>query len=125
MVIDAGSSIAAIRAVEPWTIPLPGGGLLYRFRPEQAWAGIHRGAQVRTPRGFRWVLTSVTPLYALVWCAVWAMPYSPAVLAVAGVPAGDVPWRWGARLLLLVLLGVVCFAVYKACRPGAAPGGDT
>ena len=98
---------------------------VWLFRPGHAWAEIHRGAQVRIPRCFLWVLTYVTPLYLLVLFAVWAVQYSPAVFATEGVPPGDVPWRWGARLLLMILLGVMCFAVHKAFRPGAAPGGDT
>jgi NSS family neurotransmitter:Na+ symporter len=94
------------------------------FKPEQAWQEIHRGAQVRIPRFFLWVLTYVTPLYLLVLFAVWTIQYSPAVLAMEGVPPGDVPWRWGARLLLLVFFGIMCFAVHKAFRPGAVRGGD-
>jgi NSS family neurotransmitter:Na+ symporter len=98
---------------------------VWLFRPEHAWAEIHRGAQVRIPRFFLWVLTYITPLYLLVLFAVWAMQYSPAVFAMEGVPPGDIPWRWGARLLLITLLGIICFAVHKAFRPGVAPGGDT
>ncbi len=66
----------------------------------------------------------VTPLYLLVLFAVWAMQYSPTVLSMEGVPPGDVPWRWGVRLLLMVFLGIMCFAVHKAFRPGAAQGGE-
>jgi SNF family Na+-dependent transporter len=97
---------------------------VWLFRPEHAWEEIHRGAQVRMPRFFLWVLTYVTPLYLLVLFAVRAIQYSPAVFSMEGVSPNDVPWRWGARLLLLVFLGIICFAVHKAFRPGGAQGGD-
>jgi neurotransmitter:Na+ symporter, NSS family len=97
---------------------------VWLFRPQRAWEEIHRGAQVRIPRFFLRVLTYVTPLYLLVLFAVWTIQYSPAVLAMEGVPPGDIPWRWGARVLLLVFFGIMCFAVHKAFRPGAARGGD-
>jgi hypothetical protein len=97
---------------------------VWLFRPGRAWEEIHRGTQVRIPRFFLWVLTYVTPLYLLVLFAVWAMQYSLAVFAMEDVPPGDVPWRWGARLLLMILLGLMCFAVHKAFRAGAAQGGD-
>jgi hypothetical protein len=96
---------------------------VWLFRPEQAWEEIHRGAQVRVPRFFRWILTYVTPLYLLVLFGVWAIQYSPTAFAMEGVPPDEVLWRWGARLLLLVSFGIICFAVRQACRSGVASGG--
>jgi NSS family neurotransmitter:Na+ symporter len=97
---------------------------IWLFKPANAWQEIHRGAQVRIPRVFLGVLTYVTPVYLLVLFAVWAIQDSPAMFSMEGVPPGDVPWRWGARLLLIVFLGIMCFAVHKAFKPGAARGGD-
>jgi len=93
------------------------------FRPEQAWEEIHRGAQVRVPQFFRWILTYVTPLYLLVLFGVWAIQYSPTAFAMEGVPPDEIPWRWGARLLLLGSFGIICFAVRQAFRSGVASGG--
>ncbi len=53
---------------------------VWLFRPERDWEEIHRGAQVRIPRLFLWVLTYVTPLYLLMLFAVCAVQYSPPCL---------------------------------------------
>ena len=96
---------------------------VWLFRPERAWQEIHRGAQVQIPRVFLWLLTYVTPLYLLVLCLAWAVQYSPAVFSMAGVSPEDVPWRWGARLLLVGFLGMICAAVHHGWKLQAAQGG--
>jgi NSS family neurotransmitter:Na+ symporter len=96
---------------------------VWLFRPERAWQEIHRGAKVRIPRVFLWLPTYVTPLYLLGLCLAWAIQYSPAVFSMAGVSPEDVPWRWGARLLLVGFLGMMCVAVHHAWKLRGAQGG--
>jgi SNF family Na+-dependent transporter len=87
---------------------------IWCFKPENAWAEIHKGAQAKAPRFFLWVLKFVTPLFLLVLFLVWAIQQGPAVIAMKGVPPEDVPWRWAVRLLIVAFAGGLMWAVYRA-----------
>jgi len=95
---------------------------VWLFKPENAWREIHRGAQVRIPRIFLWVLKYVTPLYLFGICVAWSVQHSPAVLAMEGVAPQDVRWRWAARLVLVACLGLLVFAVHRAWKVRRAEG---
>ena len=92
------------------------------FTPEQAWHEIHRGAQVRIPRVFLWMLKYVTPLYLIGIFLAWSIQHSPAVLTMQGVAPEDVPWRWAARFVLLACLGLLVCAVHIAWKRRKAAG---
>lgn len=95
---------------------------IWIFKPKNAWQEIHKGAQARIPRFFLWVLKYVTPTYLLILFLVWAIQQGPAVLTMEGVAPQDVPWRWTARILLVVFIGGVAFVVHRAFRNGKQKG---
>ena len=37
---------------------------MWIFKPENAWASIHEGADLKLPRLFKWVMTFITPVYS-------------------------------------------------------------
>jgi hypothetical protein len=75
---------------------------------------MNKGAQVRIPRLFLWVLKYVTPLYLLVLFVVWFIQQGPSVLTMAGIAPEHIPWRWVARGLLIAFAGALIWAVYKS-----------
>lgn len=84
------------------------------FTPDKAWEEIEQGAQVRAPRFFYYVLKYVTPVYLLALFLAWTIQQGPGVLRMEGVAPEDVAWRWAARMLLLGMLGGLCFLIHKA-----------
>jgi NSS family neurotransmitter:Na+ symporter len=89
------------------------------FGMERAWEEITRGARVRVPRVFYYVIKYVTPAFLLVILGVWGYQDAIGVLLMDGVPDETRPYKWGARLLMLGLLAVIMFGVYK--RWGGRP----
>jgi SNF family Na+-dependent transporter len=87
---------------------------IWIFKPHNAWKEIHRGAQVRAPRIFLWILKYVTPLYLLILFTVWTIQQGPAVITMRGVAPEDMPWRWAARILLLGFLVLVLLGIRRA-----------
>jgi neurotransmitter:Na+ symporter, NSS family len=89
---------------------------VWLFSPEKAWAEIHKGAQVKLPRLFLFVLKYVTPVYLAALFIAWAWQQGPAVILMEGAAPEDIPWRWAARLLMLGLIGVLCLLIAVAWR---------
>jgi SNF family Na+-dependent transporter len=87
---------------------------IWIFKPHNAWKEIHKGAQVRAPGIFLWVLKYVTPLYLLILFTVWTIQQGPAVISMRGVAPEDMPWRWAARILLLGFLVLVLVGIRRA-----------
>ena len=86
------------------------------FSPEKAWAEIHKGAQVRLPRIFLFILKYVTPCYLGALFVAWAWQQGPAMLRMEGAAPDDIAWRWAARFLMLGLIGVLCLLIAVAWR---------
>ncbi len=73
-----------------------------------AWDEITRGADIKVPRVFYYILGYVTPLYLMGLLIAWISQQGKEVLTLAGTPAEQLPWKWGARVLILgVLAGLV------------------
>ncbi len=68
---------------------------MWVFKPENAWASLHQGADIRIGM-FKFIMTYVTPLYLgiiLVW---WAVTRAIPILTLqGGVAAGGQSARWG------------------------------
>ena len=89
---------------------------IWIFSPEKAWAEIHKGAQVRLPRIFLFILKYVTPCYLGALFVAWAWQQGPAMLRMEGAAPDDIAWRWAARFLMLGLIGVLCLLIAVAWR---------
>ncbi len=86
------------------------------FGMDRAWEEITRGAQVKLPRLYYYVIKYVTPAFLLVILVVWGYQDAFGVLVMDGVPEAFRPYKWGARVLLLGLLAAIMFGVYRRWR---------
>ena len=86
------------------------------FGMDRAWEEITRGAQVKLPRLYYYVIKYVTPAFLLVILVVWGYQDAFGVLVMDGVPEEFRPYKWGARVLLLGLLAAIMFGVYRRWR---------
>lgn len=96
----------------------------YALGINKGWEEIIRGADIRVPIIFKYIIKGVTPVYLLFIFGFWLLDSGGAidVLTMKGVKAEDVPYRWGARLLMLVFIGVICAMVARAWKARAARG---
>jgi SNF family Na+-dependent transporter len=80
------------------------------YGAENAWAEITRGAHIRIPRAFFYLMKYVTPVLLLIILVVWGYQQLPVVLGKKGIEL------WVTRLFLLVLLAGFCYAVSRVLK---------
>ncbi|MEE8574168.1 MAG: sodium:calcium symporter, partial [Thermodesulfobacteriota bacterium] len=80
------------------------------FGADKAWAEITRGARIRIPRVFFYIMKYVTPTFLVVILVVWGYQQLPAILAKSEARV------WVTRAFLLGLLLVHVYAVRVAWR---------
>lgn len=96
---------------------------MWVFGARRAWHEIHLGADIRIPRGFKFIMTWVMPLYLAVILVWWGKDDAlPIILNLksAGssnpvVPA-DAPYIWGARALLVAIALAFVVLVRRAWK---------
>jgi SNF family Na+-dependent transporter len=71
---------------------------------EHGWAEITKGAAIPVPRLFYYVIKYVTPLFLLLILVAWAIQDVPGKIFMVGVNPEDVPYLWGARLMMVAIL---------------------
>ena len=84
-----------------------------RFR---AWSEINAGADIRLPKVVYYVITYVTPVYLAGLLITWVIQDGKAAASMAGVKPEEVAWRWGARVLMLVVVAGLVYLTRKSRR---------
>ncbi len=74
------------------------------FGMERGWGEIMKGTAIPVPRVFYYVIKYVTPLFLLCILVAWAIQDVPNKIFMVGVKPEEVPYLWGARLLMLAIL---------------------
>ncbi|HPW18213.1 MAG TPA: sodium-dependent transporter [Candidatus Aminicenantes bacterium] len=95
------------------------------FGLKKGWQEMHKGADLKVPRAFKFILTYVTPVYLLVLLGYWF--YTDAIrefLMKDKAPANH-PYLWGARVMIVGLLLAMCLLIRRAWnkKKGAAAAG--
>jgi hypothetical protein len=80
------------------------------FGAENAWAEITRGAHIRIPRAFFYLMKYVTPVLLLIILVVWGYQQLPQVLAKRGIEL------WATRAFLVLLFLGFCFAASRVLK---------
>lgn len=88
------------------------------FGIDRAWASMHEGADIRIPRVFRFVLQYVTPIYLLILLGFWGWQDGLPTLLMQGRDSADVPYLWGARLMMGGLTVLFLGLIVRAYRRG-------
>ncbi len=90
--------------------------LAWVFGIDKAWVELHHGAKLKVPRIFMFITKYITPLCLLGLLGWWfATDWLP-VITMQGIPAENVPYVLGGRLLLLALLILLAIMVFIAWR---------
>jgi neurotransmitter:Na+ symporter, NSS family len=98
------------------------------FKIKKGWEEMHKGADLRVPRIFKFVMTYVTPVYLLVLLGVWT--YQDAVknflmrdpANVHYADAAHHPYLWGTRIVGVALVLAVVLLIRKAWQKKTAEG---
>ena len=71
------------------------------FKPENAWASIHEGADMRIPRIFKFVMTYVTPIYLLAIMIAWGIQDAIPILTMERVAEENQSYIMISRLVMV------------------------
>ncbi len=89
------------------------------FGMDNAWEEITRGAQIKVPRIYYYIIRYVTPVFLVVILVVWGYQSAFDVLMMTDVAPEAVPYKWGARILMLSLLVAIMYGIHR--RWGGVP----
>jgi SNF family Na+-dependent transporter len=86
------------------------------FGMDKGWAEITKGADIKVPRIFYYIIKYVTPLYLLFIMINWLIQDAIPTLLMKGVDPVDIPYRWGARILMLLIFTTMILMVRTAWK---------
>ncbi|MFQ5509307.1 MAG: sodium-dependent transporter [Leptospirillia bacterium] len=89
------------------------------FGMDNAWEEITQGAEIKVPKVFYYIIKYVTPALLVVILVVWGYQDAVGILLMKDVPPEAVPYKWGARGLMLGLLALITYGIYH--RWGGVP----
>jgi neurotransmitter:Na+ symporter, NSS family len=98
---------------------------VWAFGPDNAWAELTQGAQMRVPRFFKFVLTWVTPLFLLLLMGWWTVQDAIPILLMRGMPEEQHVVRWASRAVMAVIFVLELWLIRVAWRRRAADGRST
>ncbi|MCE5323826.1 sodium-dependent transporter [bacterium] len=84
------------------------------FGADKAWAEINQGADIRLPKIVYYVLKYITPVYLAVLVVAWIAQDGKSAALMRSVPAPEVPWRWAARLLMVLVIATLAFLIRRS-----------
>ncbi len=95
------------------------------FGIDRAWAEIHRGADIKLPLIFRFVIKYVTPTFLIVILVTWTIQQAVPTLLMEGVPPENRIWVLGTRLFIVGFILILIILVYRAWRGRELPDIDS
>ncbi|BDQ02352.1 MAG: sodium:calcium symporter [Ignavibacterium sp.] len=87
---------------------------MWVFGADKAWKEMNDGGDIKIPRIFYYIMKYITPLILagiMVW---WFVQNALPTLLLKNVAPENVPYIWGSRVLMLILLGGIMWLVKKA-----------
>jgi len=84
------------------------------FGMEKAWTEMHIGSDITIPRIYRFIIKYVTPAFLLFILGFWFWQEWTPVILLKNVPAENVPYIVGIRLMLVGLFAVLAFLVWHS-----------
>jgi SNF family Na+-dependent transporter len=84
------------------------------FGLKKGWVEMHKGADLKVPRIFKFILTYVTPIYLLAMLVIWTYQDAVKEFLMKGKEEANRPYLWGARVMIVLVLLVMCLLIRKA-----------
>jgi neurotransmitter:Na+ symporter, NSS family len=84
------------------------------FKIKNGWKEMHKGADLKVPKIFKFVMTYITPVYLLVLLGFWTYQDAVKEFLMKGKDPANRPYLWGARVMIVALLLVMLLLIRKA-----------
>ncbi|MCR4418326.1 MAG: sodium-dependent transporter [Ignavibacteria bacterium] len=89
---------------------------MWVFGADKAFEEINSGGDIKIPVIFKYIMKYITPLILLVIMIWWFVNDAIPILLLEDVPAEKVPYIWGARILMLLILGLILLMIHLAWK---------
>jgi len=86
------------------------------FGMEKAWDEIHKGADMRVPRIYKFIIKYITPLFLFIILGMWFWQEWLPIIFMKNVSAADRPFIFGTRLVLLLIFLTLAVLLKVAWR---------
>jgi SNF family Na+-dependent transporter len=92
------------------------------FGMKKGWEEMHKGADLKVPRIFKFIIKYITPVYILTILGIWtyqeaiAKFFMKATADEPAIAAVDQPYRWATRVLFLVVILISLWMVRIAWK---------
>jgi neurotransmitter:Na+ symporter, NSS family len=86
------------------------------FGVERGWVEMHKGADLKVPRVFKYVLKYITPVYLLAILATWTYQEAIDKLMMTHEDAARRPYLWAARALFAAVIAGTLLLVHYAWK---------
>ena len=83
---------------------------------DKGWEEINKGADIKIPRMVYYVIKYITPVYLFVILIYWTINDAIPDLLMADKPAQNIPYLWGARIMMVILYAAFTWLVYKGWK---------
>jgi SNF family Na+-dependent transporter len=94
------------------------------FKIKKGWVEMHKGADLKVPKIFKFILTYITPVYLLVLLAVWTYQDAVKEFLMTGKDPAHRPYLWGARVMIVALLLAMLLLIRKAWNKKRIEGAE-
>lgn len=86
------------------------------FGIKKGWEEIHKGADIRVPRVFKFIIKYITPVYMIAILVGWTYQDAIGKFLMKGEEQVRHPYLWGARILFLIIIIAAIFLVRQAWK---------
>ena len=83
---------------------------------EKGWNEILRGADIKPPKIFFYIIKYITPAYILFILVFWTVEEAIPTFFLVGVAGEKIPYIWGARVFMVLLLIALFIMVHLAWK---------
>jgi len=86
------------------------------FGMEKAWEEIHRGADMRVPKIYKFIIKYITPLFLLLILGFWLVQEGIPTMSMKNIPIADKPYILATRIGLILLFATLGLLVKIAWK---------
>jgi len=83
---------------------------------DKAWEEMHRGAEMRVPKIYKFIIKYITPAYLIIILGVWFWQDWRPVIMMSGVAPADQPYVLTTRIGILVMMLIMLFLIRIAWK---------
>lgn len=88
------------------------------FGMKSAWKEMNEGADIKIPRVFKFIIQYITPVYLIGLLFFWGVQDGIPILLMENKNPADIPYLWGARLMMFGLTLVAVWLIVRAYKRG-------